>query len=152
MGVDTKAIIKKGTTIIELTEFMKDNFIDVKIHPTQDNYFFIINFDYKEDRRSMNVFLNNFGETDYGIDGVLLSLGCNTDAIEIMKIILNKFGGYLDENDCDDKDFYPVNIGEFKKSREYTELDKLKTEIIKDLGYTNLKPALLLFEKYKKIY
>lgn len=38
----------------------------------------------------------------------ILNLGCNTEAVEIMRDVVTEFGGWIDENDCDDKEYYPV--------------------------------------------
>jgi hypothetical protein len=35
-------------------------------------------------------------------------LGCWGDSVEIIKDIVTHFGGWIDENDCDDKEFYPI--------------------------------------------
>lgn len=37
-----------------------------------------------------------------------ISLGCDSDAVYIMKDIISHFGGWIDENDCDDKDYYYI--------------------------------------------
>lgn len=37
-----------------------------------------------------------------------ISLGCWGNSIEIIKDIVAHFGGWIDENDCDDEEFYPI--------------------------------------------
>lgn len=37
-----------------------------------------------------------------------LSLGCGGSSVEIMKKIVEHFGGWFDENDCDDKEYYYI--------------------------------------------
>lgn len=153
MSTNTTAIIRKGTTIVEIMEVLKNHFdSEATIHATHSDDFFYISFNVNEDeRRSLNVFLTDTAKNDYDIDGVLLYLGCYGSSFEIMKILLNEFGGYLDENDCDDKDFYPVNLIEFEKGKDFSTLDLFTTKVIRKLGYENLKVALELFEEFKKI-
>ena len=38
-----------------------------------------------------------------------LSLGCWGKSIEIMKAIVEHFGGWLDENDCDESEYYKID-------------------------------------------
>ena len=37
-----------------------------------------------------------------------ISLGCFGDSVEIIKAIVERFGGWIDENDCDDEEYYQV--------------------------------------------
>lgn len=37
-----------------------------------------------------------------------ISLGYNGEAVEIIKQIVAHFGGWIDENDCDDTPYYPI--------------------------------------------
>ena len=37
-----------------------------------------------------------------------ISLGCWGSSVQILKDIIEEFGGWIDENDCDDKSFYYV--------------------------------------------
>ena len=60
MGVDTKAIIRKGTTLDEVVSVIGKHYADVKVHSTHENYFFHISFRDYNDRRSLAVFFNDF--------------------------------------------------------------------------------------------
>lgn len=152
MSTNTKAIIKKGTTIIEIMEVLECHFGKVRVRLTHIDYFFTLSFIVNGDEnRSLNIFLTDTAKNDYDIDGVLLDLGCHGSSVEIMKILLNEFGGYLDENDCDDKDFYPVNLSEFEKGKDFSTLDLFIVKVIQKLGYENLKVALELFKEFKEI-
>lgn len=153
MSINTKAIIRKGTTIVEIMEVLKNHFdCEATIHATYSDDFFYISFNVNEDeKRRLNIFLTDTAKNDYDIDGVLLDLGCHGSSVKIMKTLLVKFGGYLDENDCDDKDFYPINLIEFKKGKDFSTLDLFTTKVIQKLGYENLKVALELFSEFKEI-
>ena len=40
-----------------------------------------------------------------------LSLGCYGDSVEIIKELVAYFGGgWIDENDCDDEEYYPIEL------------------------------------------
>lgn len=81
-----------------------------------------IHFQYKEEQRSLFYFYGNcFGFDAYTFknnldantrelngDNTSLSLGATGYAVEILTKIAKEFGGYIDENDCDDKWFYKV--------------------------------------------
>ena len=38
-----------------------------------------------------------------------LSIGCWGNSVEILKGICEEFGGWFDENDCDENDFYRID-------------------------------------------
>jgi len=151
MGVDTKAIIRKGTTVKEIKETLEKKYGKVKIHTTNESYYMCFIIDQGDNNRMLSAFFNDYGKSDYGIDGVLLSLGASGKAEEIMNVLLDEFGGYIDKNDCDDIGYEPVNLEAFNKSKEFTEMDKFRNEIIQRLGYDNLEITIFLFDKYKKL-
>lgn len=82
-----------------------------------------IHFQYKEEKRSLFYFYENgFGFDVYTFknnldanarelngDNTSLSLGATGYAVEILTKIAKEFGGYIDENDSDDKWFYKVS-------------------------------------------
>lgn len=82
-----------------------------------------IHFRYKEEQRSLFFFYsNNYGFDAYTFknnllnntrelngDNTSLSLGASGYAVEILTKIAKEFGGYIDEDDCDDKWFYKVS-------------------------------------------
>ena len=37
-----------------------------------------------------------------------LTLGYYGNSVEIMKDLVSQFGGWIDENDCDDQSYYPI--------------------------------------------
>ena len=44
-------------------------------------------------------------------ESTYLSLGCWGSSVEIIKEIVAHFGGgWIDENDCDDKEYYPIEL------------------------------------------
>jgi len=152
MGVDTKAIIRKGTSLKEIKEVLEAKYGEVRVVSSySSNYFRLVFYD-GYINRMLSIFIDDTAEIDHNIDGVLLMLGCSGKSVEIMKTLLDVFGGYLDENDCDDEGFYPVNIEEFKKGKDLTEIDLLTNDIISKLGYEKLDTVLDLFKTYEKPY
>lgn len=62
-----------------------------------------------------------------------LSLGCWNNSVDIMKTILSYHSGWLDENDCDDEEYYPVQSQKDKKT--VTPIIKItREELNKKLG------------------
>jgi hypothetical protein len=143
MGVDTKAIIRKGETVTDLKEAIEKKYSDVDVHSTRENWFFNICFNDGKDKRSMYVSYSGSCLSDYGIDGIWLSLGCYGNSVEIMLYLCETFGGYLDENDCDEDGFYPINFHLYQnEKKEFSEMDLFTNKVISQLGYKNLQTAL----------
>lgn len=82
-----------------------------------------IHFRYKEEQRSLFFFYGNYylpapcaieknldsNTRELNGDNTDLILGASGYAVEILTQIAKEFGGYIDENDCDDKWFYKVS-------------------------------------------
>ncbi len=83
-----------------------------------------IDFNYHGEERSLFYSydnLNHFENVGYysanGLKDMVLaettyiSLGCWGSSVEIVKEIVSHFGGgWIDENDCDDKEYYPIEL------------------------------------------
>ena len=76
MGVDTKAIITKGTTLEQIVEALEKKYGQVKVSSSFENFFWL---DFKDTNqiqcelnpiRSMAVSFNGTCKQDSGIDGV----------------------------------------------------------------------------------
>lgn len=68
------------------------------------------------DYESINSFENLKYYTKYGLEDMVnaettyLSLGCWGDSVDIIKTIVAHFGGgWIDENDCDEKEYYIID-------------------------------------------
>lgn len=151
MSVNSKAIIRKGTSVNDVIDHLKRNFGDIQTLNT--HYPEFVQFQFKDgtDNRILSAFFNNYGKVDYGIDGVLLSLGCWGGSVDILKGFCVEFGGYLDENDCDDKDFYGINLEKFKDPKDLSEKDVFSLKVLDKVGYEHLSTVLELCEEYKNI-
>lgn len=149
MGVDTKAILRKGTGIEEIVSHLSKKYSDVKVESTHTDYYFVITFKDNKDNRSLNVFTKSeMSAQDYDIEGTLLSLGLWGNSVEIMKYLLNEFGGYLDENDCDSEGFYSVAIEKYESYVEPTPMSAFRSKVIAKLGYNKLDTVMALFHEY----
>lgn len=151
MGVDTKAIIRNSVTLTNIVDALSKNYTDVNVLNTSIETYFVVLFNDGSDRRKLSVHYGNIGFNDYGIPGVLVSLGYWRNSVLIMKYLLNYFGGgCILENDCEDDWQYtgPENITapiELTKEEEFTH------KVIAKVGYSNLKSVMSLLEEYKSL-
>lgn len=148
MPISTNAILRKGTTLEEIKTVLEKYYGQVEVHPDLDCMF---SLDFQDDgnRRVLTVFFNDCARNDYKIEGVLVSLNSWGNSIQIMKHLLNEFGGYLDENDSDHKHFYPVNIEAYKQGKDFTPRDLFVNKVIAKVGYDKLKVVMELFDEFK---
>lgn len=151
MGVDTKAIIRKGVKIEDIEKAMSSKYKNVRVEKTLMQQYFYILFEDGEDKRNMAISYNGSCKEDNGIDGIWCSLGMWGNSVETMRYLCETFGGYIDENDCDDKGFYPINFHLYEQGEEFTPLDVFTNKIISELGYENLEKTLKLFNEFKTL-
>ena len=149
MSERTVAILRKGTTIVNIIDAMKAKYTNVDTFSSFED-FFKVTFNDGQEKRIMSVSLSDSCYHDYGISGTWVSLGYIGNSIEIIKYLCETFGGYFKENDCGDSDFYPINIELYLQGEDFTVRDKFIQEIITELGYSNLKKSLTIFDKYVK--
>ena len=142
-----RAILAKGISIESIADALCLQYGEVVVHPSSIDFFYVI-FNDGKDKRNLAVSFSNGCERDNGISGVWCSLGCWGNSVEIMRYLCETFGGYLDENDCDNEGFYPINFHLYSKGKEFTKLDELRHKVISELGYDNLDKAMKLFEEY----
>jgi hypothetical protein len=148
MGTCSVAIIRKGTTIQQIVEALEKRYTNVEANIKKDFGYIIFN-DGGDFNRNLFVSFTDSCLHDYGIDGVYLSLGYFGKSVEILKYLCETFGGYLDENDCDDIDFFPINLEKFQK--ELTPDEIFQNEIILKFGVDKLNDVLGICEEYLKI-
>lgn len=153
MGVDTKAIIRKGVTIEELKAHAEKKYGKVSVEETKiDDFFYLVFEEGKQVRRNLAVFTNpEMAERDYGISGILLSIGCRGESVEIVTHFAEEFGGFVDDSDCDDKDFYPVNVEKMEQGKEYTPKEKFKHKLIKEFGLEAANKIIVACEEYSQL-
>ena len=150
MGVDTKAILRKGTTIEQIEKAISDKYTEVEVMATMPDFMYVT-FKDGADQRQLAVSFTNSCERDDGIAGVWTSLGKWGNSVEIAKYLCKTFGGYIDENDCDDEGFYPINFHLYSQGREFTKLDEFRHKVIKEVGYDKLKIVMSLLDEYSDV-
>lgn len=150
MGVDTKAILRKGISIEQIEKAMSEKYTDVEVRATSNDFIYLI-FKDGEDQRQLAVSFTNSCERDNGIGGIWCSLGMWGNSVEIARYLCEKFGGYLDENDCDDEDFYPINFHLYEKGTDFTDMDLFRNKVITKFGYKHLNDAVELLNEFSSL-
>lgn len=150
MAVDTKAILRKGTTIEQIEQAISAKYTEVEVIASSADFMRITLKD-TQDHRVMWVSFSNSCERENGIAGVWISLGCWGNSVEIAKYLCETFGGYIDENDCDNEGFYPINYHLYAQGSESTKADEFRNKVIQQIGYDKLKAVMALFEEYKDL-
>lgn len=150
MAECTVAILTKGTSIVNIVDVIESKYNNVIVH-SYSHDFFQITFDVDTyTTRTISVSLTDSCFQDYGISGTLISLGNFGNSVEIIKNLCETFGGYFKENDCSDSEFEELNLQLYLNGEVLTERGLFIQEIIYELGYSNLKNALVIFDKYIK--
>lgn len=151
MSTSVKGIISKTNNLESIVDYIKSSFGAAEVNTTSNWDYFTINFDDTGEKRMLSVFFGDFSLHDYDIEGVIVSLVSFGRAEEIIKQIVNHFGGYYCRIDYEE--FVPICAEKFISAdeTESTKKDIFVNKIIHKLGYKNLKEALKLFDEYHKI-
>ena len=150
MGVDTKAILRKGVTIEQIEKAISEKYTDAEVRATAPDFMYLTFKDGK-DRRQLAVSFTNSCERDNGIAGIWCSLGMWGNSVEIARYLCETFGGYLDENDCDDQEFYPINFHLYAQGTEFTQMDSFRNKVITKFGYKHLNDAVELLTEFSAV-
>lgn len=133
MGVDTDGFLRKEVSAREVynvivEKFDKDAIFDVEIDKYDQKERGRISFKDGEDNRSIFYCVTgDRKELFNGEEHACLILGCWGRSTEIMVEIVKSFGGYVNENDCDDvEEFFVPKDGEF----EFGEYVKIQNRIM----------------------
>jgi len=140
MGVSTHGYVSDnvtGTDIFNLitSKFDKDAKFDIQMDKSYGSEIGRIHFKFnKEEDRSLFYCLGEVTlDRDMQFENgkyAYLSLGCWGDSVQIMTEIVRCFGGYIDDNNCDDeKEYYVPQTENF----EYDNYTKARDEIVKIL-------------------
>lgn len=146
MSVFLKGILPQNTTIPDLVIAMENRFGSIDVHSSRssDN-FFQITFRDKHGVRSLSVLSGDTAMHDYKIEGVLIMLGELENSKEIIQYLLDRFGGYLIDND---NNFTPIRIDLFNQASTAPVRARLVHAIIARLGYQKLNETLALFDEF----
>ena len=151
MGVDTKAILRKGTTIEKIEKAISEKYTNVEVKSTSMLGFIYVIFKDGADQRQLAVSFANSCERDDGIAGVWTSLGKWGNSIEIARYLCETFGGYLDEDDCDDEGYYPTNFHLYSQGTDFTKMDEFRHKVITEVGYDKLNTVMKLLDEYSEV-
>lgn len=107
MGVDTRLFISNRWTVEDVHDVLESLYGKAEYVSSGMPDYCILKFNYsKTEPRSMSAWHNH---EEYGFRGVLLSLGANGHAQEIMEKIASRLGGLLNPEDVNDELIgYPV--------------------------------------------
>ena len=112
MAISTIGILKNNIGLYNIYNFIKKNIDINSIIETQNDNSHYINFNYKNESRSMHLYMNShdyMSDTKYeGLVNVV-SLGYYGCSCEIIEKLVKHFGGWYMKNDCECKvEFYEV--------------------------------------------
>lgn len=151
MGLETKAIIRKGVTLEQISNAIYFKYGEITVNSNSTGAANISFFD-GVDKRSLFIMFGSDCEREAGIAGVCLTLGAWGNSVAIMHDLCKTFGGYLDENDCDNEGYYPINQQLYLQGCEVTEVDKFRDKVISEFGYNNLQRIMQICEDYHQVF
>jgi len=129
MGVDTKGKIKKEYTVRDVQRALKHKFnIETKIIPTSFENYYNVQFKYKDEDRILSLF-ENYADDETREVGTHMSLRAWGSSVEIMKGIIEIFGGFIIENDSLDEWEYVSPNDKINLSEEEILEDKLHSKL-----------------------
>lgn len=125
MGVDTKGRMSNKHGVKDIQRALKYKLnINSEVKETYSKDYYIISFNYKDEHRELSVFENYKDDYD-GKIGTHLSFRKWGSSIEIMRSILEMFGGDIQENDCEDEWEYVSPSDKMNLTEEELLEDKL---------------------------
>lgn len=139
MGVSTTSIIRKNVSIQEIQEFISVSYGSCELLTTSIDDYFVCVFSDNQDKRQLNIHtdVDNI-LCEQGIQGVLLSLGYWGNAVQIMENIANHFGGYVQNNDCIDDFFRPINETKFLQEGDLSKENYFKMMFFRKMNRRNI--------------
>lgn len=128
MGLDTHGLIYPNVSVEEVyahivkyvdkeAKFHRDSNVSNEFHKD----WVIITFTHKNENRNLSCgIFKRYEDDNYDFLGTdhddwytWLSLGCWGNSVDLMRSIVSRFGGWVDDNDCDDEPYYPVPVTEY---------------------------------------
>jgi len=149
MGADTKFYTPGNLSFVEAILIIEKT-LGCEVEPNshritdfESGYFGIT---YKQQHRAIS-FGNNIRDFDPKQVHTVFSLGCSVNSVEILTLIGEQLGGWLDENDCDDK----PNIYIEKKGEpiELNNRQKLLRSLASTTGYDEAVKILEIIQDNK---
>lgn len=142
MSVDTDGKIKAEYSVMDIQRVLKHKFnIESKLRYSGMKDFYTLEFNFNDEHRILSVF-ENYIDDETNELGTHLSMGMYGSSIQIMKGILECFGGYIRENDCTDSWEYVT-----PKQKVHLTPD----ELLEDKLYRKLKTSTLNVEEMQSV-
>ena len=136
MSVDTDGKIKAEYGVKDIQRVLKHKFnIESILRYSGMKDYYTLEFDYKDEHRIISVF-ENYMDDETQETGTHLSMGMYGSSIQIIRGILEGFGGYIRENDLH-------NEWEYVAPSEKVHLTD--DEVLEDKLYEKLKQSDLNF-------
>jgi hypothetical protein len=136
MGSSTVAFLRKCVKEEDVVAVLSEKYGSKIVLDRVDRGCLYINFN--DGERDRSLFFVEGKERGGDFSGPWVSLGCFGKSVEIIKGLCEAFGGYIDEDDCDDKDYYVVNFEGYKSSPLYNQDDELKHSLFVEHGYDEM--------------
>ena len=110
MSCDTILRLKGHITAEQIVDYIDEHYKFISNSIREDNYVTSGFIKFNDGDENRNIYydyqnINSYEKLDENIvksETTFLNLGCYGNSVEIMKGIAQEFGGWLDENDCDD--------------------------------------------------
>ena len=142
MGVDTDGKVKVEYGVKDIQRVLKHKFnVESKLRYSGMKDYYTLEFDYKDEHRILSVF-ENYMDDETNEVGTHLSMGMYGSSIQIMRGILEGFGGYIRENDL-------TNKWEYVEPSDKVNLTD--DEILEDKLYGKLLTSDLNFEEKQHV-
>lgn len=106
MGVNTKGIMSSDVRVGDIVTVILNKFkIDVSVERTHADYYKVITFNYNGEDRRLSVFEDYDDVEHYDFISrdtiTLIDFNLWGSAVEIISSIVEEFGGYVIESDCE---------------------------------------------------
>lgn len=111
MGINTQGFFSSDIKLKNINNVLKQKLkVETKIENTHDEKYKQILFTYKGESRMLSVFEDYTDKSHTGKDiCTLIDLNCWGSSVEIIKSIVEEFGGYMIENDSSDDGWTYIN-------------------------------------------
>ena len=111
MGMNTQGFFDSKIKTDDIVEVLKYKFnVDCRVEETGSKGYLQVFFEYKDEKRILSVFENYTDKSHTGEDATtLIDLNVWGSSVEIIRGIVEEFGGYLDENDYGSEGWKYIN-------------------------------------------
>lgn len=151
MGVDTHFFSDGNPTFEDAVSLVQQIVGDVKIghyEDTDGRPHGTVLFDYKGESRQMWIF-EQCKDLDEKTPRTLFNLGCWGSSVEIMTLIGESLGGWLDANDCDDDPEVYIEKRNALERIEPSNNHSLLIALTREMGYDAASKFMALAQRWE---